>query len=59
MRQLVSGNMGVVPIIVLVGFVAIAALVTWYVITDRRRGHIRRMEHMPLDDGQPTHQDKP
>lgn len=59
MRQLVSGNAGVLPIVVLVVFVAIAALVTWYVMTDRRRNHIRRMEGMPLDDGQPVKKEEP
>lgn len=59
MRQLVSGNAGVLPIVVLVVFVAIAALVTWYVMTDRRRSHISRMEGMPLDDGQPVKKEEP
>lgn len=41
------------PMIVMFAFVGIAALVTVYVLTDRRRGHLRRMAAMPLDDGQP------
>lgn len=59
MRQLVSGEAGIVPIVVLVVFVAIAALVTWYVLSDRRRDHLRRMEGMPLDDGKPVHKEEP
>ena len=59
MRQLVSGEAGIVPIVVLVVFVAIAALVTWYVLSDRRRDHLRRMEGMPLDDGKPVRKKEP
>ena len=59
MRQLVSGEAGIVPIVVLVVFVAIAALVTWYVLSDRRRDHLRRMEGMPLDDGKPVRKEEP
>jgi hypothetical protein len=59
MRQLVSGYGGILPIIVLVVFVGIAALVTWYVLSDRRREHLRRMEGMPLDDGKPVDKEKP
>ncbi len=59
MRQLVSGEAGIVPIVVLVVFVAIAVLVTWYVLSDRRRDHLRRMEGMPLDDGKPVRKEEP
>ena len=59
MRQLVSGDASILPIVVLVVFVAIGVLVTWYVISDRRRDHLRRMESMPLDDGKPVAKDQP
>lgn len=59
MRQLVSGDTGVLPIVVLVVFVAIAVLITWYVLSDRRRDHLRRMEGMPLDDGKPVDKEQP
>lgn len=42
------------PLIVMLTFVGIAALVTVYVLTDRRHRHLRRMASMPLDDGQPV-----
>jgi hypothetical protein len=44
----------VVPLIVMLGFMGMAALVLMYVLTDRRRSHLRRMESLPLDDGRPV-----
>jgi hypothetical protein len=34
-------------------------LITWYVLSDRRRDHLRRMEGMPLDDGKPAEKEQP
>ncbi len=42
--------MGAVTV-ALVGFFAFGVLITLYVLTDRRRSHLRRMESLPLDDG--------
>ncbi len=44
----------ILPLVVMLVFVGIAALVTVYVLTDRRRSHLRRMASMPLDDGMPV-----
>lgn len=41
------------PLLVMLTFVGMGALVTLYVLTDRRRAHLRRMEALPLDDGLP------
>ena len=46
-----------IRIVVLVLFVAIGLLIAWYVLTDRRRSHLRRMEGLPLDDGKPVERD--
>lgn len=40
------------PLVIMLTFVGVSALVIFYVCTDRRRTHLRRMESMPLDDGQ-------
>ncbi len=37
-------------VIGMLGFVGLFALIVWYVASDRRRGHIERMEHLPLED---------
>ena len=49
-----AGNHGAMPTVALIIFVAVAVLVAVYVLTDRRRGHHRRMEAMALDDGAPV-----
>ena len=38
------------PVISLLIFVGISLLVAWFLLTDRRPAHYRRMEHFPLDD---------
>ena len=55
--HLIGGDGLTIRIVVLVLFFGVALLVTWYVLTDRRRSHLRRMEAMPLDDGQPVERD--
>lgn len=52
-----SGEALIVRIAVLLLFVSLAVLIAWFVLTDRRRSHLRRMEAMPLDDGQPVERD--
>lgn len=34
----------------LIGFVALFAVIVWYVASDRRRSHIAHMENLPLED---------
>ena len=55
--HLIGGDGLTIRIVVLVLFFGVALLVTWYVLPDRRRSHLRRMEAMPLDDGQPVERD--
>jgi hypothetical protein len=43
------------PLCAMIVFVAIGALVTIYIATDRRAGHRRRMEHLPLLDEEQDH----
>ena len=52
MKDLLAHHPHLLPQIVLVGCFAIALLICWHVFTDRRKGHLRRMESLPLDDGQ-------
>lgn len=52
MRDLIAQHPQVLPQVALVFFFSIAVLVCWHVFTDRRKGHLRRMESLPLDDGQ-------
>jgi hypothetical protein len=42
------------PFYVMLLFVGIGVAVLLYVLTDRRRRHLTRMESMPLDDGVPV-----
>lgn len=51
MRDLIAQHPHLLPQIVLVGFFSFGALITLYVLTDRRRSHLRRMESLPLEDG--------
>ena len=46
-----STVLGWMPNLATVLFVAIFCAVLLYIVTDRRRGHLRRMEAAPLDDG--------
>jgi cbb3-type cytochrome oxidase subunit 3 len=50
MRQLTDDGGSLLPIISLVLFVAFFVGVIVYIVTDRRRGHLARMESLPLDD---------
>lgn len=52
MRDLLAHHPHLLPQIVLVGCFLIGLLICWHVITDRRKSHLRRMESLPLDDGQ-------
>ena len=37
-------------VLALLGFVILFGLIVWYVVSDRRKEHLRRMEHLPLED---------
>ncbi len=37
-------------VVSMLGFVSLFATIVWYVVTDRRRAHLKRMEHLPLED---------
>ena len=52
MHHLMGAYAGAMPTIALVIFVAVSAVVTIYVLTDRRRAHNRHMAALALDDGQ-------
>jgi hypothetical protein len=51
LKEILTPHGSVLPQVALVLFVLIAALVIFYISTDRRRDHRKRMESMPLDDG--------
>ncbi len=50
MRDHLLPHVAIWQSIALVLFLALAALVIWYVATDRRKDHLRRMERLALDD---------
>lgn len=50
-RAVLGQDPGLMPLIALLLFAGLAALVTLYLLTDRRRAHHRAMERMPLEDG--------
>jgi hypothetical protein len=37
-------------VLAMLGFVGLFATIVVYVVTDRRRTHIKRMENLPLED---------
>ncbi len=37
-------------VLAMLGFVALFGAIVWYVASDRRRSHLKRMEHLPLED---------
>lgn len=54
-RDLANQVPSLLPIISTVLCFGIFLFVSLYVLTDRRRGHLRAMEHLPLDDGKNRH----
>jgi hypothetical protein len=54
-RELCSLAAGPLPAIATTMCFAIFVLVIAYLASDRRRGHHRAMEHLPLDDGTDRH----
>jgi hypothetical protein len=50
LRAAFAGQAGVLPLVLLVCFAALFAGILIYVLTDRRRDHLRRMETLPLDE---------
>jgi len=54
-RELAAHASQMMPIISTVMCSSLFALLFIYVVTDRRRGHHRTMEHLPLDDGKNHH----
>jgi cbb3-type cytochrome oxidase subunit 3 len=34
----------------MLAMVGLFGLIIWYVASDRRKGHLTRMEHLPLED---------
>jgi cbb3-type cytochrome oxidase subunit 3 len=51
LKEILTPHGSMLPQVALVLFVLIALLVIFYIATDRRRDHRKRMESMPLDDG--------
>jgi len=51
LKEILTPHGSIWPQVALILFVLIAGLVVFYVLTDRRRDHRKRMESMPLDDG--------
>lgn len=51
LKEILTPHGSVLPQVALILFVLIALLVIFYIATDRRRDHRKRMESMPLDDG--------
>jgi hypothetical protein len=49
LREALS-NPNPLAVLAMLGFIALFALVVVYVVTDRRRRHNDRMEHLPLED---------
>jgi len=37
-------------VLALLGFIALFAGIIWFVASDRRKDHLRRMEQLPLED---------
>lgn len=37
-------------VLAMLGFAALFAAVIWYVVSDRRRSHLERMQNLPLED---------
>lgn len=54
LKEILTPHGSMLPQVALVLFLLIAALVVFYIITDRRPDHRKRMEAMPLDDGTET-----
>jgi hypothetical protein len=50
LRAAFAGQAGALPLVLLVFFAALFAAILIYVLTDRRRDHLRRMETLPLDE---------
>jgi cbb3-type cytochrome oxidase subunit 3 len=51
LKEILTPHGSIWPQVALILFVLIGFLVVFYVLTDRRRDHRKRMESMPLDDG--------
>ncbi len=43
-------NANPLALIAMFGFVSLFGLIIWYVVSDRRKHHLQRMEHLPLED---------
>lgn len=43
-------NTNPLAVLAMLGFVGLFAAIVVYVVTDRRRTHIKRMENLPLED---------
>lgn len=37
-------------VLAMLGFITLFGLIVWYVVSDRRKQHLRRMENLPLED---------
>jgi len=37
-------------VLAMLGFISLFGLIIWYVVSDRRKAHLRKMEHLPLED---------
>ncbi len=43
-------NPNPLAVLALLGFASLFGLIVWYVASDRRKGHLSKMEHLPLED---------
>lgn len=43
-------NANPLAVLAMLGFVALFGLIIWYVVSDRRKAHLNRMENLPLED---------
>lgn len=48
-REAFSGS-NPLAVLAMLGFIALFGLIVWYVISDRRKQHLSKMEHLPLED---------
>ena len=43
-------NANLLAVLAMIGFITLFGLIVWYVVSDRRKQHLSKMEHLPLED---------
>ena len=43
-------HQNILAVLSMLGFITLFGLVIWYVVSDRRKAHLKRMEGLPLED---------